>query len=190
MLYKRPIAILSGHNQYNPGATAGGYSEFDFTPSWARKTFEMVNKKLDDSIAMLINSYQHPNLEDKKEMIDKIDALFAIEIHFNSNVNAKGSETLHYPNSEKGMKLANCIQEEFERSNIFQPNRGIKVGHYWNNGEQDGILYLLRSTKCPTVIVEPDFMSNYENIIENEEKGPDAIAEGIVRFYRGTFNEG
>lgn len=94
----------------------------------------------------------------------------AIEIHFNSAMNkkkeyvGKGCETLHYPNSKNGIVLANKIHGQIAAS--FYPDRGIKVGYYQMNTKKP-IDYFLAKTKCPSIIIEPEFIHRNDLIIRN-----------------------
>lgn len=135
------------------------------------------------------------SLTSKVNFINSKDAVVAAEIHFNSNVRAKGSETLYAPGSEKGKELALAIQEQFKARGIFQPDRGAKEGWYRLDrpkvidykGDVEGdevINYFLRATYCPSVIVEPEFISNRETIDKWFFEGCDAIAQALLDFYK------
>ena len=100
-----------------------------------------------------------------------------------------GSETLYCPNSGRGRILANEIQKQI--SHAFQPDRGIKEGWYRMDkpghddfpGDIDGDEkpdYFLRATKCPAVIIEPEFIHNKDMIIERRLIGSKLIAQGLI----------
>lgn len=174
------ILISFGHTEDKPGAKGNSYTEYDFTKPWAERIYEIIKAKVDNTILV-----PEGGLKEKVEFINSNDPLFCVEVHFNANIpNAKGSETLHFPESTTGKWIAEKYQEEFEKRFIFQPNRGAKDGVYWSNGEIAGTLYLLRATRCPTVILEPEFMSNEDVIMNNENMGIDAIVQATLDVYK------
>lgn len=105
----------------------------------------------------------------------------AVEVHLNScppQYKASGFETLYYPTSGQGKKLAEYMQSALSRYLPFE-DRGIK--------SRDN-LGLLNQTNIPAIIVEPLFMNNKEevqylkyprfcNIIAN------AILEGVGYYF-------
>jgi len=113
-------------------------------------------------------------LREKVEFINANDPAFAVEIHFNSAIVGgkhvgEGCETLMYPGSYAGRQLADILQRA--QYQIFKPSRGVKEGWYRQDrpgivdyqGDVDGdetIDYFLRKTKCPAVILEPEFIHN------------------------------
>lgn len=184
----KKIYIVTGHNARKGGASGEyegeRYTEYDIATEW---THQIYNSLVDAYPTELIDDY---SLTKKVEMINSGDPLFAVELHFNSNVNARGSESLYFPGSRKGKRLASLVQEEFNRVDIFQPDRGVKEGHYYNaNGEKQGILYLLRRTKCPCILIEPEFMSNIDTIMKYKEEGMSCIENAIIEFYNEVLED-
>lgn len=186
------ILISAGHNPKQRGACNGDFCEHEIAVKWAEYTKRLIKP--------FINVKLVPNgkLVDKVGYINSVNCDIAVEIHFNSNVNAKGSECLYHPNSKKGKELSDNILEEFENVNIFQPNRGSKVGWYKMdrpnvidfNGDVNGdeiIDYFLRRTRPVAVIIEPDFISQKDNIEENMEMGCRAIADALIKFYHRHY---
>ena len=111
------------------------------------------------------------SLKDKVSYINKnaTKDSIAIEIHFNSAVkNGKhigsGCETLYYPGSKNGIKLAKKIHEALTKS--FSPDRGLKEGYYQMNPKRP-VNYFLAKTKCPSIIIEPEFIHREDFIISN-----------------------
>ena len=172
------IIISFGHTKDKPGAEGESHTEYEFTKPWAERVYEIIKEKVENTILV-----PEGELKEKVEFINNNDPLFCVEIHFNANIpDARGSESLHFPESETGKRIAEKYQEQFEKRRIFQPNRGVKDGVYWSNGEIAGTLYLLRATTCPTVILEPEFMSNEETIMDNENMGIDAIVQATLEI--------
>lgn len=100
-----------------------------------------------------------------------------VSLHSNAaeNLNATGTETLYWHTSENGKKLANEIQGKMVAA-LGLPSRGIKA--------RDN-LAVLRSTKCPAVIVEPFFISNdndYKVAVAKLPQLAQAIADGVTQW--------
>lgn len=167
-----------GHNQEEKGATNKEHNEFDIASRWV--------KRIQDIIDIPIEIVPGGSLKEKVEFINNHeDVQFAAELHFNSNIeDAKGSESLYYPGSKPGKRYAEMIQDEFEKRGVFQPNRGVKEGYYYKDGEKQNILYFLRATRVPSVIIEPEFISQPKRIEKHFFEGCDSIAQASTRFYK------
>lgn len=173
------ILLSIGHNKESKGACNGDICEFDIASDWIQEIHKHLNTALVPCEVVPSGS-----LSEKVNYINEQDTLAAIELHFNSNINARGSECLHYPESEQGMDLARRIQFEFNMNGIFQPNRGIKEGWYYSNGEKSkNLLYFLKETKCPSVIIEPQFIYYINDIMENRQMGCLSIANALTKYY-------
>ena len=173
------IFISAGHYPAKPGAKFERFVEHDEAIIWAD---ELV-KKIDNSMLVPVGV-----LKSKVAFINEriMNGDIAIEIHFNAAVNAKGenvgkgSETLYYPGSEKGEKLAAAAQSAL--AEVFPPDRGIKEGWYRMDPAR-GPDFFLAKTKCPAIIIEPDFVHRFELIIENRETAIDKLAEVLKENY-------
>lgn len=180
------IYISVGHHRAKQGASYQGVTEYQLASVWGAKVVSILHYM--ELPAQLVFG----TLKEKVIAINGNTPMLAVEIHFNSAVNAQGdrigagSETLYYPNSMKGKRLAQCIQQKL--GGIFKPNRGIKEGWY-RMDKQYGPDYFLAKTKCPSVIVEPEFIHRTKDIQEKRLEGCAAIAEGIDHFYRGEIKQ-
>ena len=130
-------------------------------------------------------------LKKKVKWINKHNADLAVEIHFNAcgGCKAKGSETLYYPYSTRGKKVAEIIQKYL--GDVCPPSRGVKEG-WWGMdrpgiedypGDVDGDEkpdFFLKYTNCPAVIVEPEFIHNVSVIEERREYGSYVLAAAIA----------
>jgi N-acetylmuramoyl-L-alanine amidase len=110
---------------------------------------------------------------------EKAKADLFISLHFNaaSDLYAHGTETLYHPESERGKRLAECIQKNLVAT-LGLRDRGIKPRPN---------LYELRKTTMPAVIVETAFISNpgEEKLISDPawlDKAAGAIAAGIREY--------
>jgi len=104
----------------------------------------------------------------------------ALELHFNSaSPTAEGCEMLYYHNSTSGKKLAGCLQVEVV-SEYNSKNRGIKALKRFSRGGG----FLVR-TKCPAVVCEPFFGSNYSEWNKHatsRNRLAQAYARGVNNF--------
>lgn len=177
------ILLSAGHMPNDPGACSdSGKCEFEIANKWIHNIHYLILPFVD------VGFVHRGTLNEK---VDQINAdpnvKVAIELHFNSNIKgAKGGETLYYPGSKQGKELAESIQYEFENNRLFLPNRGAKEGYYQQDKTKP-VLYFLRGTKCVSVVIEPQFISNIEDIENNESDGCRAIADGILKFYYKEF---
>jgi N-acetylmuramoyl-L-alanine amidase len=183
------IHISGGHNPEKRGATNGEISEFPETLRWAEQIVEELKKMNVQACVVPTGTLGH-----KVRSINSKPATMAIEIHFNADPSSrgKGCETLYHPGSTKGADLANAIQQHM--ASFFPPNRGVKEGWYKMDrpgavdyrGDVDGdemVDYFLRKTKCPAVIIEPEFIHNQQVIEANMDVGCQVIAEAIAEVY-------
>lgn len=171
------IFISAGHHATKPGASFNGFSEFDEAELWA----DLLVEKLGD------NSLRVPSgvLRDKVEFINNRDPVesIAVEIHFNAAVDGdgnnigRGCETLYYPESKRGQLLAAFCNDAL--SSIFNPDRGIKEGWYRMN-PKNGADFFLAKTKCPAVILEPEFIHRKEIIQVNRESACELLSNALL----------
>jgi len=171
------ILLSAGHNPQLKGACNGSLCEWDIATEWIKLIHEMIEEIIPCKIVPT------GTIISKVKYINSIpECKLAMELHFNSNVNAKGSECLHHPNSEGGKEVCELILQEFEDQNIFQPNRGAKVGYYRMDPQQL-VDYFLRKTKPVALIVEPQFISQKDDISLNTYDGCRSIADGLMKYY-------
>jgi len=126
--------------------------------------------------ALWLEGYEIVNfcgtLKEKVNTINRSRADCALEIHLNSsqNINAKGALLMYYP-TDNSKQLAREIEHSFGDV-LSSPVRGSFEGHF-RLDPQKPFLYILRKTKCPTVVVEPLFISS--------SKESDMLENGIIQ---------
>lgn len=103
-----------------------------------------------------------------------------VSIHCNgfSSPGAKGTETLYYPTSVGGRRLAKCLQERMLGS-LGLADRGIKE-------RRD--LAVLKYTSMPAALVEMAFITNprEERILRDGiEAWAEALFSGIEMYFEG-----
>ena len=103
-----------------------------------------------------------------------------ISIHQNnySSHSIKGAQVFYYSHSEKGSKVAGILQnhliEGLDKNNTRQAKKNDNY-------------YILLNVKCPAIIVECGFLSNYEEaeLLVNDEyqdKEAESLKKGIVEY--------
>lgn len=186
------ILISPGHNPASKGARFEDFFEFDETYIWAKKIAEHLGDK-----ALLV-----PNgkLSEKVDFInDNLEeGSIAAEIHFNSakvwkdlnkdgivdegevhNV-GRGALTLHYPKSKIGIRLATEVHATLTPFYGTHWN-GVMAGYYRMN-PKNKVDYFLSKTKCPSIIIEPEFIHHKDLIQKHREVVCFNIAQVLMEF--------
>ena len=181
------IFVSAGHYPSKPGATHEGFTEYDEAIIWA----ELIVEALGNEGVLVPTGF----LGQKIDFINARSPDLAIEIHFNSfkvwkdanqdgimtddelHAAGRGSETLYYPGSKSGHRLAELVQ--LAVSKLFKPDRGVKEGYY-RMQKKNGPDFFLAKTTCPAVIVEPEFIHRKELIQENREASCELITSALL----------
>jgi len=169
------IAISAGHYPERPGACFDNFCEHGEAVEWAKLICGHLGKE----------GFYVPTgfLQSKVDAINNRDIDIAVEIHFNSAVNAdgerigEGCETLYYPESQKGAFIANELQKAI--TPVLFKDRGIKQGWYRMNPDNGPDFFLAR-TKCPAIILEPEFIHRKDSIQVNRDVACQFIAETLM----------
>lgn len=174
------IIVTPGHYGSATGATnPNGFSEYPETRHWAHFLCRCLGNK-----GRYVAAQPLPA---KVRAINKLckerEVTLAIEIHFNSAKNSlgqhvgEGSETLYYPDSERGKYYATRVQEVLGR--LFPPDRGVKEGWY-RRRQTSGALYFLEYTHCPAIIIEPEFIHLERRITQRREACCDDLSQLLL----------
>jgi N-acetylmuramoyl-L-alanine amidase len=185
---KTRVAISAGHSHKAKGAHWEGFSEWPETRIWAELIMQALSK---DFTVFLV---PEDSLTAKVDLVNKFEADLAVEVHFNGGGTAttSGCETLHAPGSEKGIRLAKLVQERLVAA-LGVKDRGTKEGWHGaptptGEGPLEGktaLNYWLRATKCPAIIVEPEFVQQYKFIEAHRLAGAKAIAQAVTEYFAG-----
>lgn len=173
------IVIDAGHGGWDPGKVrSDGTEEKTINLDISQKLQQYLEQgganifttRIDDSA---LSKKKIEDLKQRKLIAngDEIDVF--VSIHQNSfpDKTAKGAQVFYYKNSENGKKLAECIQNQIKQFLDSENNRVPKP-----NGEY----YILKNTKCASVIVECGFLSNEtENALLNSDEYRRKIAWAI-----------
>lgn len=183
------VGLSVAHYPKRVGATSCGFSEHYESEVWT-----LLVKKALEGRGVEVVVAPVGGLTSKVAWLNKQNVDVALEIHFNGSVNPKvsGCETLYYPGSKKGARFASIVHSCYE---VFMgnKNRGVKEG--WYRMDRPHVVdypedkegdekpdYFLKKTNCPALILEPDFISQIENITKKRFTASAKIAQGILQF--------
>lgn len=172
------ILVSAGHNNNAKGACFEGLCEYPLTLIWAKNIVRLINENGIYSEVVPVTS-----LKNKVKYINNLNSILAVEIHFNSDQQRRGhgSETLYYPNSEKGVLAANLIQANLSRIGY---DRGAKEGWYRMDPER-GPDYFLAKTQCTSLIIEPEFIHNMRQATHRfQHVACDVITQALIAAER------
>ena len=123
------------------------------------------------------------DMKKRCEIIEESGADLVVSIHQNSyhQENVSGAQVFYYRKSEKGKRLAEILQKRFDYALGDQNRRKAKPNDSY---------YLLLHVKCPIVIVECGFLSNWkEAALLKTEEYQDRVAYtlhmGIMEYLNG-----
>ena len=176
---KKKIVIDAGHGGKDPGAVFEDVKEKDLNLSIAKKLRNMLYKAgYEVSMTRIDDTFI--KLSDRARLANELEVDIFVSIHNNaaSNINVEGIETLYYPGSEEGKKLATNIQLSMIKK-AMRKDRGLK--------ERDN-LYVLKYTHMPAVLVEGGFITHYldRHLLKEKEYRyllAEAIYDGIENYF-------
>jgi hypothetical protein len=184
------LYISAGHHKGAQGAQWNGYTEWKEAVLWR----DAIVAAIGPEKAMAVPD---GTLRAKVAFINAGSPRAAIEIHFNSAIVdgehvGAGAECLYYPGSLAGGLLATALQDELVR--LFRPDRGTKAGWHRQDrpgvvdyqGDVDGdevLIYFLRKTSCPAVVLEPEFIHHIEKIRRHRDAACQAIAGAMISTF-------
>ncbi|ARM71055.1 N-acetylmuramoyl-L-alanine amidase [Vibrio phage pVco-7] len=167
------VCISVGHSPDEQGAynETFGITEFSYNTSLGKGVVEEL-EKLGHEVELVFRK----SLAELPAQINRTKADVAVELHCNAfNKLVSGSETLHYPKSRKGIKLAQYVQDAVVETLDIR-DRGIK---------ESTRELILRKTAMPCIILEPGFIDNDVDMmimIDKQQELAKAIAQGIHNY--------
>ena len=170
------ILVSAGHYAEKQGACHEGFCEFPEASIWAAMIISELKTMGVDCLFV-----PSGKLGDKVLFINDRDATLAIEVHFNADPGKKGKgcETLHYPDSKKGIEAAGMVQSAM--SSVMGNDRGIKAGYYQMDPKK-GVDRFLRATDCTSIIIEPEFIHNKATIQDKRRECCHEIARALADY--------
>lgn len=173
------IIVSGGHYPGKSGASFEGFSEYPETLVWAQEICNQLNAMCMPCVIVptggLTKKVQFIN-----DAVGKGAVWLALEVHFNAG-GGQGTETLYCPGSEKGERYAEQVNNALWP--VFGKSRGVKEGWYRMDKASGIIDYFLRATKCPAIIIEPEFVEYYKDIQAKRVEACTAIAEAIYGMF-------
>lgn len=163
------VFLAAGHYPAQPGAGFEGFYEHDEAVRWVARIVEM------DADFGYVVEVPTGDLKSKTRFVNTRaqSSDIAVEIHFNAAANAAGQRvgdgcvTLYMPGSEHGRVLAEECQKALVAA-MQNRDRGTVEGWYRGNRER-GAYYFLERTRCPAVILEPEFVHHKDIIVGRRE---------------------
>ncbi|BCJ94031.1 N-acetylmuramoyl-L-alanine amidase CwlD [Anaerocolumna cellulosilytica] len=185
------IVIDAGHGGFDPGKIGINKAlEKDINLSISKKLKGYLEQK---GIKVIMTREEDKGLHDENtgdkkradmrkrvSIINESDALIAVSIHQNSFTaeSSKGFQAFYYQNSVEGKLLAETLQEK-AKDTLKDGNR--------REAKSNQSYYMLKNTRCPLVIVECGFLSNWTEAKllcdeEYQKKVAWAIHLGILEY--------
>lgn len=190
---QKTILLDPGHGGIDPGkVSVTGTNEKEINLAISVKTKEKLEKAgykvvmtREDDAGLYKEGDSNKKTADMKRrclMAEESKADILVSIHQNSyqSEGVKGAQVFYYSHSDEGEKLAKAIQKGFQT--VVAPDNGREV-------KANDSYYILLNVKCPAVIAECGFLSNYEEaqLLEKEEyqeKVAEAICMGIEEYFQ------
>lgn len=190
---KVTIVIDPGHGGRDPGKVGvNGALEKDINLAIALKLRDLLEEN-DINVIMTRTedeglysesdtNKKRSDLNKRIEIINTSDAIFTVSIHQNSftQENVKGAQVFYHAQSEQGKIIAEILQEQIKET--------IKDGNH-RKAKSNTSYYMLKHTKCPLVIVECGYLSNWSEAAllidpEYQEKMAWAIHLGVIKYLK------
>lgn len=192
---KKPVVFLdAGHGDFDPGkVSVDGSLEKDINLAIAKRLkwyleqsdVEVVMSREDDRglYDTSAGSRKMSDMKNRCARVEESGADLVVSIHQNSyhQEDVSGAQVFYYRKSEKGKRLAEILQKRFDYALGDQNRRKAKPNDSY---------YLLLHVKCPIVIVECGFLSNWkEAALLKTEEYQDRVAYtlhmGIMEYPNG-----
>ena len=183
------ILVSAGHHPSAKGAHHGDFYEHDEAVLWRD---ELVTQLGGMGKAVPVPDADSPMAEAQKAGFINLadDARLAVEIHFNSLDTTqtlpaeRGCLTYYYPGSQTGRRMAQQVQEVMRQ--YFTPDLGAHDGYVQMNKTM-GVIWFLATTKCPALIIEPQFIDRKEDIQSKRHDCCVALATVLMEIHDGLM---
>lgn len=184
------VALIVGHSVRDGGVYNEKYNinEYRYNDIIVKQLAQDISKDYPEIEPIIIyrDSYSKLPFKVNETFVD-----VAIEFHLNAaeNKSANGCEMLYWNKSTKGHELASMFQINVTNM-LGLRDRGVKP---LKDNSRGG--YLLKSTSMPTIIVEPFFLSNDNELGRmmkpiKQKKLVEAYFDSIVDYYEEVFLKG
>lgn len=181
------IILDPGHGGVDPGAMSGEIKEKDIVLDVVLRMNNyleehgynvVLTRDQDIDLGGELSKGRHRrDLEARVNVIDR--GKVAISVHCNTikDPNQKGAVVFYQKGSEAGKELAASLLTELNKVQLLNDNRPLPREN----------LFLLRTSKIPTVIVELGFLSNQEDRTKLQEPAfrqqlAEALSRGVINY--------
>ena len=168
------VAIIAGHGLNDQGAVNSrlGLNEHEVVQQIVHDCVDRLNANGINWISC------NGSLHDKVELCNVLEVDLVVEVHLNSvrDSTVGGAEVLVANLNSRSVPIAKRIQTSLIELGL--KDRGVKVGYFRGNRKK-GLLYFLRMTKMPAIIVECFFLSNDDEAQQYSNRISE-IAQSIV----------
>ena len=186
---KMKVLIDAGHGGDDPGkVSSDGTKEKDLNLAIATKLGTYLKKqglevyytrqKDDGLYSPGASNKKVQDMQNRCAVVENVDPNFMISIHQNSFSDGQvhGAQVFYYATSEESKLLGESLQQSLVSHVDPKNHRQAKANESY---------YILKKTKCPSVIVECGFLSNAE---ECKKLKTDAYQRKIVEaIYQGIL---
>lgn len=197
----RPVVILDpGHGGIDGGAQANGIVEKDINLAIAQNLRDLLSlqgfhvimtreddRSIHDEGITQIARQKRSDLHNRLAITENHPEAILISIHQNQfpQPSCQGAQIFYSQNRPESQKLAQAIQESFQRN--LQPENDRQIKPAQNN------LFLLYEAKIPAVMAECGFLSNPQEAqklsqTEYQEQAAFVILEGLMDFLLDSAN--
>lgn len=197
----RPVVILDpGHGGIDGGAQANGIVEKDINLAIAQNLRDLLSvqgfhvimtreddRSIHDEGITQIARQKRSDLHNRLAITENHPEAILISIHQNQfpQPSCQGAQIFYSQNRPESQKLAQSIQESFQRN--LQPENDRQIKPAQNN------LFLLYEAKIPAVMAECGFLSNPQEAqklsqTEYQEQVAFVILEGLMDFLLDSTN--
>jgi N-acetylmuramoyl-L-alanine amidase len=191
LLPNADIIIDVGHGGIDSGALYGKYQEKDMNLAISKKTYKLLKKKgyrviinrtedyaLSEDNKWSFGGRHRKDLAQRSGLANTIKPKMMLSMHINwSGKSDRRGPLVIYQNQSDSILLAQLLQESLNR--VYGMEEKPVLGKKY---------YVLRHTKCPSVIVELGFISNKTdrkllNDSHHQAKLAKAISTAIEQYF-------
>ncbi|TXK84697.1 N-acetylmuramoyl-L-alanine amidase [Paenibacillus sp. N3.4] len=191
LLPNADILIDVGHGGIDSGALYGNYQEKDMNLAISKKTYKLLKKKgyrviinrntdyaLSEDNTWSSGSRHRKDLAQRSGIANLIKPKMMLSLHINwSGKPDRRGPLVIYQNQSDSILLANLLQQSLNR--LYGTEELPVLGKKY---------YVLKHTRCPSVIVEMGFISNKAdrkllNDAHHQMHLAEAIAQAIEQYF-------
>ncbi|MEG1703961.1 MAG: N-acetylmuramoyl-L-alanine amidase family protein [Niameybacter sp.] len=179
--YEQIIVLDAGHGGKDGGSSGNGVREKDINLTQTLAIAKYIEQNSDIKIYFTREDDTYPELRDRTNMSNEIEADMFISVHNNShNATSKGTEVLYYPSTtDTRSKVMAQIALEHILAECGTYNRGIK-------SRPD--LVVLNTSKMPAILLEGAFISNptEASLLKNETFNANyarAVGNAVIEMF-------